>query len=241
MANNYKQSGKTITAVAPYQRDSGLGALIGQQFAVALATIAAAASGEWSTVGIWLLAKTSAQAWVVGDKIYWDNTNKVCTNVPTAGFRLIGRAYAAAANPSSTGEVKLHGLPIAPLVGPETGTGPAAASIATAGAETYTAAQILGGIIVRDCAGASRTDTLPTAALLVAALPGAAVGDIVRCKVINGSDPITEIITLAAGSGGAFDANQTAVSRIVGGGATKEIAIRLTNVTASSEAYVVYA
>ena len=46
---------------------------------------------------------------------------------------------------------------------------------------------------------------------------------------------------IAAGSGGAFDANQTAASRIVGQNNSKFIHIRLTNVTASSEAYVVYA
>jgi len=119
-------------------------------------------------------------------------------------------------------------------------TAPAAASIATAGAGTYTAAQLLGGIIVRDCAGASRTDTLSTAALLVAAIPGAKVGDVIRTLVVNGSDPITEVITLAAGTGGAFDANQTAVSRVMNGGESKVLHIRLTNVTAASEAYVAY-
>jgi hypothetical protein len=41
-------------------------------------------------------------------------------------------------------------------------------NITTAGAVTLTAAQILGGYINRDCNGANRTDTLPTAALLVA-------------------------------------------------------------------------
>lgn len=118
-------------------------------------------------------------------------------------------------------------------------------SIATAGNVTYTAAQILSGVIVRDPAGAARTDTLPTAALLVAAMlqaasPGAVVGDRIRCLIVNGADA-AETITLAAGTGGAFDANQTAASRVIPQNATKEIHIRLTNVTAASEAYVVYA
>lgn len=236
MASNYIQPGKTLTLTAPYIVASGAGALIGKVFGVALQALAAAAAGEFTVEGVWSLAKTSAQAWAVGDVIYWDNVNKRCDNLASAGFTRIGVATAVAANPSSTGYVRLDG------VGADgEATGAAAASLATAGNETLTAAQLLGGIIVRDCAGASRTDTLPTAALLVAAMANPRVGDIVRCLIVNGSDPITEVITLAAGAGGGFDANQTAVSRVVGGGASKEIRVRLTNVTAAAEAYVVYA
>lgn len=119
----------------------------------------------------------------------------------------------------------------------------APASIATAGAGSPTAANILTGTIVRDCAGASRTDTLPTAALLVAAITAwtPAIGDIIECLYINGSDPVTEIITLAEGTGGGWDTNQTAVSRTILGTCSKLIRIRLTGVASGSEAYVVYA
>lgn len=116
----------------------------------------------------------------------------------------------------------------------------AAASVATAGAGTITAAQMLGGVYVRDCAGAGRTDTFDTAAALVAALPGAAVGDIIELLIVNGSDA-AETLTLAAGSGGGFDTNQTAASRVIPQNTSKVVRIRLTNVTASSEAYVIYA
>lgn len=112
-------------------------------------------------------------------------------------------------------------------------------SDATAGARTYTAAEILGGLIVRDPNGASRSDVLPTAALLVAAIPGAKVGDIIECLIVNGADA-AETITIGAGAGGAFDANQTAASRVIPQNTTKCIYIRLTNVTPASEAYVVY-
>lgn len=113
-------------------------------------------------------------------------------------------------------------------------------SDATAGAKTYTIAELLTGIIVRDCAGASRTDVLPTAALLVAGISGCAVGDTIECLIINGSDPVTEIITMTAGTGGEFDTNQTAVSRTLLGTCSKLLRIRVTNITASSEAYVAY-
>lgn len=112
-------------------------------------------------------------------------------------------------------------------------------SDATTGARTYTAAEILGGSIVRDTNGASRSDVLPTAALLVAALPGATVGDIIECLIVNGADA-NEVLTIGAGSGGGFDANQTSASRVIPQNASKLLRIRLTNVTASSEAYVAY-
>ncbi len=112
------------------------------------------------------------------------------------------------------------------------------ASINTAGNVTITAAQLLGGTIVRDPNGAGRSDTLDTAANIVAALPNAAVGDIFSCYLVNGADA-AETITIAAGAGGTFDANQTAASRVVPQNASKLIVIRLTNVTPASEAYAV--
>jgi len=116
---------------------------------------------------------------------------------------------------------------------------PAVSSVVTAGAATITAAQILTGTYVRDCAGASRIDTLSTAALLVAALKNPTVGQTLELHVINGSDPITEILTLTEGVGGAYDAAQPAAARIVPGGSSKRIKIRITNVAAP--AYVIYA
>lgn len=112
-------------------------------------------------------------------------------------------------------------------------------SDATAGNRTWTAAEILTGIIVRATAGASRSDTLPTAALLVAAVPGAQVGDTIEFMLVNGASA-AETITVNAGAGGGFDANQPAGTRVLAQNVTKMINIRLTNVTPASEAYVVY-
>lgn len=115
----------------------------------------------------------------------------------------------------------------------------AGASVNTAGGATITAAQMIGGIYVRDCNGAGRTDTFDSGANLVAALPGAKVGDIIDLLVINGSDA-AETLTLAVPASGAFDANQTVASRVVPQNASKLVRIRLTNVTGGAEAYVVY-
>lgn len=113
-------------------------------------------------------------------------------------------------------------------------------SNATAGALTITAAMLLAGILVRDPNGAGRTDTLDTAANIVAAVPDAKVGDVIPLLIVNGADA-AEAITLAGGTGGTFDANQTAASRVIAQNSSKVIRVRLTNVTAGSEAYVIYA
>lgn len=74
--------------------------------------------------------------------------------------------------------------------------------ITTAGAATYTAAQLAGGLITRDPNGAARTDTTDTAANLIAAagLNLANNGDTVSCDLINTADA-AEAITLAGGTG----------------------------------------
>lgn len=108
MAKNFIQDGETIDLPAPYAVTSGAGALVGTLFGVALVTLANTVVGAFRTRGVFDLAKVSAQAWAVGDKIYWDNTAKLCTTVPTSNT-LIGCAVKIAANPTSTGYVRLNG------------------------------------------------------------------------------------------------------------------------------------
>lgn len=110
-----------------------------------------------------------------------------------------------------------------------------AATITTAGAGTYTAANLLGGLILRDPAGAGRTDTTHTAAQIVAALPGAAVDDTFELMIVNTADA-AEAITLAGGTGVTLvpatitiAQNEVFIGRV-----------RLTNVTGSSEAVTIY-
>jgi predicted RecA/RadA family phage recombinase len=236
MAKNFVQPGQQLTLTAPAGGvTAGVGVLIGTLFGISLGTAIAGASFDLATDGVWDIAKLSTEVWAAGDKIYWDNANARVTNAATGALRPVGHAAAAAANPSSTGRVRLDGG----LAVHDLDATPAPASIATVGAATYTAAQILGGIIVRDTNGAARSDTLPTAALLVAAMPGVKVGDVVRCQIINGADA-AEVLTILVGAGGAFDANQTAASQVIGQNVSKTLTIRFTNVTAASEAYVAY-
>ncbi len=77
-----------------------------------------------------------------------------------------------------------------------------ASTITTAGAVTYTAAQMLGGLILRDPNGDNRTDITPTAALLIAGMPiqGRVNEATFVCHLINTANA-NETITLQAGSG----------------------------------------
>lgn len=104
----YIQHGSTLTLTAPRDVDPDDGALVGSIFGVSLGTYASGDAGEFSTEGVHEIAKTSAQAWTVGAKVYWDNTGFVATTDSAAG-QLIGTATEVADNPSSTGRVKLLG------------------------------------------------------------------------------------------------------------------------------------
>lgn len=108
-------------------------------------------------------------------------------------------------------------------------------TISTAGAVTFTAAQLLGGLILRNPNGAGRADVVPTAALMVAAIPGAVVGDSFRF-VIRNTAGAAETITLTP-DGAATTISGTAT---IAQNNSKEFLLVLTNVTASSEAYTIY-
>lgn len=75
-------------------------------------------------------------------------------------------------------------------------------TIATAGVVALTANQVLGGLILRDPAGAGRADTVPTAAALFAALrsPAKIVGLSFDFTIRNTADA-AETITLTTDTG----------------------------------------
>ncbi len=115
---NFLQAGVTLALLAPYAVSSGGGFQVGAIFAVATADALEAADVEGVTTGVFSLTKTTAQAWVVGDKIYWNNATKKCDTDGTVGM-LIGTATAIAANPSTVGEVRLSGVPPSTAEGPQ--------------------------------------------------------------------------------------------------------------------------
>jgi hypothetical protein len=81
-------------------------------------------------------------------------------------------------------------------------------TIATAGPATYTPAQMIGGLILRDAAGAARSDVTPTAALLAAAIPGVAAGTSFPVTIRNESAGAFAV-TVTAGLGATLSGTMT--------------------------------
>lgn len=94
------------------------------------------------------------------------------------------------------------------------------------------AADILNGIITVTTAGGPVSFTLPTAATLVAAVPNASVGDVIKCLIVsNGAN----IITLVTATG------LTLLSvPIIPAQTSRVVYFRFTDVTVSAEAVAVY-
>lgn len=107
---NYVQPGNTLTLTAPYAVTSGDGLLVGSIFGVAAGDAASGAAVEAALTGVFDLTKIGSQAWTVGAKVYWDDTNKRCTTVATDNT-LIGVAVEAVAGGAgdTIGRVRLNG------------------------------------------------------------------------------------------------------------------------------------
>lgn len=104
---NYKQEGEVLTLTPAAAVASGIGYLFGAGlFGVAINDTPISTAGEFVTEGVVTLGKTSALAIAVGDRLFWDATNKVVNKTSTAQ-QCVGVAVEAAANPSSTVAIKL--------------------------------------------------------------------------------------------------------------------------------------
>jgi predicted RecA/RadA family phage recombinase len=107
MATNFVQPGRHITVTAPTGGAlSGEGVLLGTLFGIAQYDAVEGAEVEILTEGVVDIGKTSALAIDVGDRLFWDGTNKV-VNKTAAAQVCVGVAVSAAANPSGTVRMKL--------------------------------------------------------------------------------------------------------------------------------------
>ena len=106
---NYVQPGNTITLTAPYAVTSGDGLLVGSIFGIASEDTALNDPVEAALTGVFDLTKVGSQAWTVGAKVYWDDTNKRTTSVATSNT-LIGVATEAVAGGAgdTIGRVRLN-------------------------------------------------------------------------------------------------------------------------------------
>jgi len=109
----FVQPGEVLTLTPGADVASGIGYLFGTLFGVAVADVANGVAGQFQVEGVVTIGKTSALAISVGDRLFWDATNKV-VNKTTTAQQCVGVAVEAAANPSSTVKMKLGAyLPVA--------------------------------------------------------------------------------------------------------------------------------
>jgi len=111
---NFIQTGDVLSLAPGADVASGVGYLFGAAlFGVATGDVASGATGAFAVDGVVEIAKTSALAISVGDRVFWDATNK-CVNKTSTAQQCVGIAVAAAANPSATVKILLgNNLPVA--------------------------------------------------------------------------------------------------------------------------------
>lgn len=105
---------------------------------------------------------------------------------------------------------------------------------AVAAAVTFTVAEILSGLVLRDTLSNARADLLPTAAAIVAAINGCQVGQSFRTLIRNTSAGAGSI-TLTTNTGLTLSGTMAIVFQ-----QQKELMFVVTNVTPGSEAVTVY-
>jgi predicted RecA/RadA family phage recombinase len=94
---NYVQPGKVVDVInTAGALTSGDGAQIGTAlFGVAVDTYASGATAQLYTDGVFDLAKTTAEAYAAGARLYWNSTTKLVTSA-TGGMLGIGVCLATA-------------------------------------------------------------------------------------------------------------------------------------------------
>lgn len=107
--NNFKSPGETLTLTAPSGGvTTGLGVQIGQLFAVAAGTVAAALPFEGRVTGEVELVKDAGATWSEGELLYWDDVAKNVTPTSTSNL-LIGVASVDVGSAVVLGSVRLNG------------------------------------------------------------------------------------------------------------------------------------
>ena len=103
---NYIQKGDNVTIPAPIAVASGDVLVIGDLHGVVAGDAAEDEPCDLVTVGVFSLPKVGANSFAVGDKVYWDATNKLATSVATDNTH-IGTAVRVAVGGSAAVEVRL--------------------------------------------------------------------------------------------------------------------------------------
>ena len=105
---NYVQDGVALDLAVPYDVASGAAFKIGAIIAVA-ACAGVQANGDvvaGYVQGVYDLASDTGTAWAVGDRVYWDDTNKWFTKTTTSNTKA-GYVVQAKAAGDVTGRIRL--------------------------------------------------------------------------------------------------------------------------------------
>lgn len=110
----FSQEGDVLTLTPSADVNSGIGFLFGAAlFGVATTDAKNGVASAFKCSGVVTIAKTSALAISVGDRLFWDSVNKV-VNKTTTAQQQVGVAVEAASNPSATVKMKIQpALPVA--------------------------------------------------------------------------------------------------------------------------------
>lgn len=103
---NYICEGSVIEVTAGAAITSGDPVLSGSIFGVATNSAAIGEVVAVRVVGVYSLAKATGAAWSLGDRLFWDATNKVLTKTASANTPA-GFAYADALSADATGLLML--------------------------------------------------------------------------------------------------------------------------------------
>jgi predicted RecA/RadA family phage recombinase len=111
---NFTQQGTILDLDPGATVPAGTGHLFGAAlFGVAVTDAVSGTPSSFVVEGVVEIAKTSALAISVGDRLFWDATNSVVNKTVTAQQQ-VGIAVAAAANPSGTVKMLLESaVPVA--------------------------------------------------------------------------------------------------------------------------------
>lgn len=96
----YTNSGSTTVA-------AGSVVVIGDMIGIAVADIAAGATGTVKTKGVFTLAATTNEAYVAGQQLYWKAATSKLIDDPT-GNEKAGRAWAAKASAGTTVAISIN-------------------------------------------------------------------------------------------------------------------------------------
>lgn len=109
MARNYIQEGEVLDfAAGGAAIPAGTVVAMGKRVGIALADIQPLSTGSVSVTGVWSLPKVSAETFVIGDELYWDDTADRLTKTGTNNV-LDGYAAAPAGAGTTAANVKING------------------------------------------------------------------------------------------------------------------------------------